>query len=132
MDISTDKMQEELAHDFETLLSKINPEGYNPNSQDFRNALMTGAMMFLLNRGKDAKTASSKHDEIKEEMEDAEKYYNRYKATNDAMFRQMAQDELRHADYVLRQRMLTPMTEEEKEKFTKYGEWIKSYMAKTR
>lgn len=129
MDTGIKEMREELSKDFETLISKIDFKQYNPNSPEFRNAVMTGIMSFLLCNGK-GHEAVEHEDEIKEEMEDAEKYYQRYKATNDAMFKQMSQDELRHADYILRQKMGAGPTEEEKLKYNKYGDWIKSFMSK--
>ena len=130
MDTNIKEMKEEFSKDFDALLEKIDFKHYNPNSPEFRNAVMTGIMAFLLCEDKDNARSTEHKDEIKEEMEDADKYYQRYKATDDAMFKQMAQDELRHGDYLLKQRMLTPMTEEEKAKYTKYGEWMRSFMSK--
>lgn len=129
MATDTKEMKEELAKDFDTLISKIDFKQYNPNSPEFRNAVLTGIMAFLLCNNHEEYTEEHE-DEVKEEMEGAEKYYQKYKVTNDAMFKQMSQDELRHADYILRQKMLTPMSEQEKEKLSKYGEWIKSFMSK--
>lgn len=126
MDINIDDMKKELKNDFATLLSNIDFKHYSPNSPEFRNAVLTGIMSFLLCNNTEAPEVK---DEVKEEMEGAEKYYQRYKATNDAMFKQMSQDELRHADYVLRQKMLSA-TEEEKAKLNRYGEWIKNFMTK--
>ena len=145
MDTSIKRMREEFEKDFHTLLSSIDSTHYNPNSQEFKNAVMTGMMALLLDDIDDehidvAKPEGKYHadvivrkdgtDEVKEEMEGAESYYQRYKATNDAMFKQMSQDELRHADYLLRQKMQGTLTEAEKQKYTKYGEWIKNFMAK--
>ena len=137
--MDTDTMRNEFEKDFKMLVEGIDPEGSDPSSPAFKNAVMTGLMAYLLCGKEEASPIKAEvvmeHkavpvDEVKEEMDDAEKYFNRYKSTNDAMFKQMALDELKHADYVLRQRMLTPMTEEERTRFTKYGEWIKTHLAK--
>ncbi len=130
MDINISTMTAEFTKDFETLLSKIDSSKYSPCSNDFKNAVLTGLMAFLLK--KEPVISSVETDEVKEEMDSAEKYYQRYKSTGDAMYKQMALEELRHGDYLLRQHMLMPMNEAEKAKYEKYGEWIKSYMSKVK
>ena len=70
-----------------------------------------------------------KHEnDIVAELHDAEKYYNRYVETKDSNFKQLAKDELRHADYfikLVRSKTLDPAKQEEIQRYTdKYNELL--------
>jgi rubrerythrin len=47
-------------------------------------------------------------DYLADELRGAEMYHNRYIETNDSAYKQLAKDELRHADYFLKKARQTP------------------------
>lgn len=89
-----DKIRETLS-DFKTALGKINFKSYDPCSKGFREAVNIGLMWHLL------ETLEEK-DPVEEELAGAEKYFHDYKTTGDATYKAMAEDELRHAEILIK------------------------------
>ena len=99
------RFREEVKADFDSALEKINFSAYNPNSAEFTNALRIGLMWHLLCEldGGEADTESQKaDDEIADEIMGAKKYLQRYIDSGDMNFKEMASDELRHAEILLK------------------------------
>lgn len=99
------RFREEVKSDFDSALEKINFSAYNPNSSEFTNALRIGLMWHLLCEldGGEADTESQKaDDEIADEIMGAKKYLQRYIDSGDMNFKEMASDELRHAEILLK------------------------------
>lgn len=120
--MATELMQKEFINDFKKLVDRIDYNKYNPSSVEFVNAVNTGIMAFLLSMGIES------NDSIRNEMIDAEKYYKKYIETSDAMYKQMAMDEVHHADYLIRQSV--PVDDIEKARFNSYENWLQSLLVK--
>jgi len=105
------QIDEELLNDFKTCLSKINFKSYNPMSADFNKALNVGLMYNLLQTMNTivltSNTENTEYKDIKEEISGAEHYYNLYDKTKDASYKEMAQDEIKHANILINKEMQT-------------------------
>ena len=105
--INYKEMNQEFLNDFNSALSLINHKNYNPTSQEFMNAVFTGMLWYLTDEVKEHYQLPEEidygyeDDEIKDELMGAEKYWKKYAETKDEVYKQMASDELRHADYLL-------------------------------
>jgi glutamate synthase domain-containing protein 3 len=89
-------LTDELEKDFRHLLSCIDFNGYDPFSKDFMRAGLVGQMWFIL---------KSLESDVEEEMEGAKKYLSIYKETGDVSFKEMANDELRHAGILIKKHL---------------------------
>lgn len=117
------RFREEVKSDFDSALEKINFSAYNPNSAEFTNALRIGLMWHLLCEldGGEADTESQKaDDEIADEIMGAKKYLQRYIDSGDMNFREMASDELRHAEILLKKANSRLPTGDEKTRLKGY------------
>lgn len=117
------RFREEVKSDFDSALEKINFSAYNPNSTEFTNALRIGLMWHLLCEldGGEADTESQKaDDEIADEIMGAKKYLQRYIDSGDMNFREMASDELRHAEILLKKANSRLPTGDEKTRLKGY------------
>lgn len=93
------KTTEMLLDDFHQSLCHVDFESYNPRSAEFETALHIGLMYKLLSEMKVPEVEEA--DAISEEIEGAQKYWEKYLSTKDTGYRSMADDELRHADMLL-------------------------------
>ena len=133
MDSSIEK---EVLQDFKTALSKIDFNGYNPNSIEFLSALFTGEMWRLIQKlnqmdssheDYEIETSEEKtSDEISEELSGAKKYLQKYLDSNDALFQQMASDELKHAGILIKKAYSKLPNAEEKSKLKSYEDELNS------
>lgn len=116
----------ELKKDFQELLGNIDFNSYNPNSQEFKNALNIGLMLHIIPDGieKHNEIENIEKDEISEELADAKKYLQKYLDSNDSIFQQMANDELKHAEILIKKAYSKLPNAEEKTKLKSYEDEI--------
>lgn len=117
----------ELKKDFQELLGNIDFNSYNPNSQEFKNALNIGLMLHIIpdeiEKHNEIENIE-KHNEISEELADAKKYLQKYLDSNDSIFQQMANDELKHAEILIKKAYSKLPNAEEKTKLKSYEDEI--------
>ena len=113
----------ELKKDFQELLENIDFNSYNPNSQEFKNALNIGLMLHII-PDKVEKHNEIEKDEISEELAGAKKYLQKYLDSNDSIFQQMANDELKHAEILIKKAYSKLPNSEEKTKLKSYEDEI--------
>lgn len=125
-------MEEEFLNDFVTAVKQINFKNYNPSSNEFISTVMTGLMWHLVNETREQKTKimGEQHDEIKDELMGAEKYWQKFIETNDSTYKQMANDEIRHADFLIKKQYNNVSDEKEKQKLNTYSEWQKQIISR--
>lgn len=123
MDLNID----EVLSDFKALLSGIDFSSYNPNSPEFMSALNAGLMWQLLCELKrngseiDANYKSRmERDEISEELHGAKKYLQKFMDSNDIAYKEMAKDELKHAETLIKKANAKLPGGEEKAKLKEY------------
>ena len=116
----------ELKKDFQELLENIDFNSYNPNSQEFKNALNIGLMLHIIpdKVEKHNEIENIEKDEISEELADAKKYLQKYLDSNDIVFQQMANDELKHAEILIKKAYSKLPNAEEKTKLKYYEDEI--------
>ena len=116
----------ELKKDFQELLGNIDFNSYNPNSQEFKNALNIGLMLHIIpdEFEKHNEIENIEKDEISEELADAKKYLQKYIDSNDSIFQQMANDELKHAEILIKKAYSKLPNAEEKTKLKSYEDEI--------
>ena len=116
----------ELKKDFQELLENIDFNSYNPNSQEFKNALNIGLMLHIIpdEVEKHNEIENIEKDEISEELADAKKYLQKYIDSNDSIFQQMANDELKHAEILIKKAYSKLPNAEEKTKLKSYEDEI--------
>lgn len=116
----------ELKKDFQELLENIDFNSYNPNSQEFKNALNIGLMLHIIpdEVEKHNEIENIEKDEISEELADAKKYLQKYLDSNDSIFQQMANDELKHAEILIKKAYSKLPNAEEKTKLKSYEDEI--------
>lgn len=119
-------IKRELKKDFQELLENIDFNSYNPNSQEFKNALNIGLMLHIISDEveKHNKIENIEKDEISEELVDAKKYLQKYLDSNDSIFQQMANDELKHAEILIKKAYSKLPNTEEKTKLKSYEDEI--------
>lgn len=112
----------ELKKDFQELLENIDFSSYNPNSQEFKNALNIGLMLHIIpeENEKHNEIENIEKDEISEELAGAKKYLQKYLDSNDSIFQQMANDELKHAEILIKKAYSKLPNTEEKTKLKSY------------
>ena len=116
----------ELKKDFQELLENIDFNSYNPNSQEFKNALNIGLMLHIIpdKVEKHNEIENIEKDEISEELAGAKKYLQKYLDSNDIVFQQMANDELKHAEILIKKAYSKLPNAEEKTKLKSYEDEI--------
>ena len=116
----------ELKKDFQELLGNIDFNSYNPNSQEFKNALNIGLMLHIIpdEVEKHNEIENIEKDEISEELAGAKKYLQKYIDSNDSIFQQMANDELKHAEILIKKAYSKLPNAEEKTKLKSYEDKI--------
>lgn len=88
-------LQEELKKDFSKALDKINIDCYSPFSTKFMEALFIGQMLQSIK-------LLDEYADIDEELSSANEYFEKYQETKDVSFKEMANDELRHASILIK------------------------------
>lgn len=124
---------DEVKHDFELAIKKIDFTAYDPASPEFINALNIGKMWRLLTKLDDCclnveeKETYTKEtepeeedDEISEKISKSKKYLQKYIDANDELYKTMALDELNHAEVLLKKAYSKLPNAEEKAKLKKY------------
>ena len=116
----------ELKKDFQELLENIDFNSYNPNSQEFKNALNIGLMLHIIpdEVEKYNEIENIEKDEISEKLAGAKKYLQKYLDSNDSIFQQMANDELKHAEILIKKAYSKLPNTEEKTKLKSYEDEI--------
>lgn len=122
----------EVFADFLTLLANIDFKAYNPNSQEFTSALNAGLMWHLLSEMKETDVPETKmpamaesEDEISDELHGAKKYYQKFLDGGDTAFKEMAEDELKHAGILIKKANSKLPSGEEKAKLKSYEAELK-------
>ena len=124
-------IKNEVLNDFKTALKSIDFSSYNPNSSEFLTALNLGLMWNILcEMSSDAESPAPalEHksvDEIDEELSGARKYLQKFSETQDAVFKEMANDELKHASILIKKAYSKLPSGEEKSKLKSYEDEIK-------
>lgn len=88
----------ELEKDFKKAVSKIDFSRYDPYSREFMKPLFIGQLILAIKSVYD--------DDVEEEIDGARKYWQTYLETDDAAYREMAQDELRHAGILIKKHLV--------------------------
>lgn len=127
-----DSSIDEVLNDFKTALKNIDFSSYNPNSSEFLTALNLGLMWNILcemNDCGESSTPISEHksvDDIDEELSGAKKYLQKYSETQDSTYREMASDELKHANFLIKKAYSKLPSGEEKMKLKSYEDEVKT------
>lgn len=108
-------MENEILNDFKKSLEKIDFNSYNPNSTEFKTALFLGLMWKVL-----SEISEEDDDEISEELKGSKKYLQKYLDTNDSQYRKMAEDELNHANFLIKKENSKMLSNEQKSKLKHY------------
>lgn len=112
-----------LENDFKTSLEKIDfSKAYDPFSKSFMKALFLGQLWccvkYLCN-------------DVEDELSGAKNYYDIYLETNDIQYKEMANDELKHAGILIKKHLAKTSDEKQKEKLnnleTKRQEMLKEF-----
>ena len=102
------KSAEVLEADFKEALSQINfNEPYDPYSKEFMKPLFIGQLLMAV---------KSVEDDVDEELDGAKKYWKIFQETNDAQYREMAQDELKHAGILIKKHLVKTTDPKTREK----------------
>lgn len=120
----------ELKKDFEESLENIDFNSYNPNSSEFQTALRIGLMLHILPQDmkteeKSMKIETVEKDDISEEIMGTKKYLQKYHETSDSIFKEMSNDELKHAEILIKKAYSKLPNNEEKTKLKNYEDDIK-------
>lgn len=91
------KCVEVLEEDFKEALSQIDfNQPYDPYSKEFMKPLFIGQLLLAV---------KSIENDVDEELDGAKKYWNNFQETNDAQYREMAHDELKHAGILIKKHL---------------------------
>lgn len=120
----------ELKKDFEESLENIDFNSYNPNSSEFQTALRIGLMLHILPQDmkieeKSMKIETVEKDDISEEIMGAKKYLQKYHETSDSIFKEMSNDELKHAEILIKKVYSKLPNNEDKTRLKNYEDEIK-------
>ena len=114
----------EVFTDFKNSLASIDFNSYNPNSPEFISALNVGLMWHLLQEiGEEHienKVVPMEKDEISDELYGAKKYFQKFMDSGDSVYKEMAKDELRHAEILIKKANAKLPSGEEKAKLKEY------------
>lgn len=119
-----------MRKDFLDSLDRINFSAYNPNSSEFMDALRIGIMWHLLCEVDDccekAESETIKaDDEIADKILSAKRHFQKYIDTDDVSFKEISEDELRHAGILVKKAYSKLPNGEEKAKLKEYELEIK-------
>lgn len=124
-----DSIIKEVYSDFKNSLSKIDFNSYNPNSPEFISALNIGLMWYILKEMGEDKVEkmmpmgeSEKADktDIEDELYGAKKNFQKFLDSGDVTYKNMAEDELRHAEILIKKANSKLPTGEEKSRLKEY------------
>lgn len=125
-------IKDEVLNDFKTALKSVDFSSYNPNSSEFLTALNLGLMWNILcemnDDGGESTPTTFDHksvDSIDEEISGAKKYLQKFSETQDSVFKEMANDELKHASILIKKAYSKLPSGEEKMKLKSYEDEIK-------
>ena len=94
-----------LEEDFKKTLEEINfDKPYDPFSVEFMKPLFIGQLLLGV---------KAVENDVEEELDGAEKYWDKFQETGDVQYREMAHDELRHAGILIKKHIVNA---DEKEK----------------
>lgn len=88
----------ELENDFKKAVKHIDFKQYDPYSREVMKALFIGQLYLAMK--------AIYNDDIHEELDGARKYWESYLKTNDSAYKDMAQDELRHAGILIKKHLI--------------------------
>lgn len=123
-----DSIIDEVYSDFKSSLAGIDFSSYNPNSSEFMSALNVGLMWYLLQELKGEKienismykSSESEKDDVADELFGAKKYFQKYLDSGDMVYKEMASDELKHAEILIKKAYSKLPNSEEKAKLKSY------------
>lgn len=123
-------IKNEVLNDFKTALKSVDFRSYNPNSSEFLTALNLGLMWNILCEMSDDESPAHASDhksvnEIDEELSGAKKYLQKFSETQDSTYKEMASDELKHANFLIKKAYSKLPSGEEKMKLKSYEDEIK-------
>ena len=123
---------QELENDFCEVFEKVDFKNYNPSSEQIKSLINIGLVWFLTDRIKHDEEKQLKHvkDHICDELESAEEYYEKWLETKDYTLKQMVKDELKHADYFIKQSRMLVKDVEQQAKLQKYINWYNNILNK--
>ena len=126
-----DSITDEIFSDFKDSVAKIDFNSYNPNSLEFLTALNIGLMWHLMNEvngGTDTVTIvdRAEKDDISDEIFGAKKYFQKYIDLNDPAYKEMAKEELKHAEILIKKANAKLPSGEEKSKLKEYENELNS------
>lgn len=127
-----DSIINEVFSDFKDSVAKIDFNSYNPNSVEFLSALNVGLMWHLLQELGGEKIESkvaykeSEKDEISDELFGAKKYLQKFLDSGDMNYREMSNDELKHAGILIKKAYSKLPNAEEKAKLKSYEDELNS------
>lgn len=117
----------EVLSDFTNSLKDIDFSSYNPNSPEFQSALNVGLMWHLLQEIGEEKIENkivpkmeTEKDEISDELYGAKKYFQKYMDSGDVAYKEMAKDELKHAEILIKKANAKLPSGEEKARLKEY------------
>ena len=102
----------ELTNDFKQALSEIDFKKYDPYSRTFMKPLFIGQLLLAMK-------SVNADDDVEEELDGAETYINKYLATNDNAYKEMASDELKHAGILIKKHLINA-NEAQRQKLTSH------------
>lgn len=95
-----EELVDELEKDFRHLLSLLElSHGYDPMNPSFIRTMFVGEMWQL------SKKLVGQESDVEEEISGAAKYLSLYKETGESSYKEMAEDELRHAGILIKLHM---------------------------
>ncbi len=127
-----DSIINEVFSDFKDSIAKIDFNSYNPNSAEFLSALNVGLMWHLLQElgGEKIETKvvykESEKDEISDELFGAKKYLQKFLDSGDMNYKEMSNDELKHAGILIKKGYSKLPNAEEKAKLKSYEDELNS------
>lgn len=104
---------EELKKDLKEVLKCIDFKKYDPMSKMFERALNIGLMLVSV-------ITLEKTEDVKEELDGAKNYFEIYLKTNDVQYRDMANDELKHAGILIKKHLAKTTDEHKIKKLNDY------------
>lgn len=122
----------ELQSDFSELFEKMDVLGYNPTSENMQKLINIGLIWFLTDRIKHKEEKAIHHvkNHIEDELMSAEEYFEKWLYEKDSTLKQMVKDELKHADYFIKQSRMMAKNVEEQTKLQRYIAWYNGLLQK--
>lgn len=116
------KQRDEVLADFRAAVSEVDFSGYSPYSAEFDKALRIGLMWQLLGMAE----APESSDEISDEIDGAKRYMQKYIETGDMSFKEMSEDEMKHAGILIKKAYSRLPNGEEKTRLKAYENEIEA------